>query len=285
MTTLKHSGITSLAIALVMAAGAAAQTTTGPEGFSFKGNPLGMTLAEFKVANPTAPCFTKQDIDAFGKYEGDLAMAGMKASMAQAKVDVLQSQLYAVKGKEAKAAAKDAINAAILDVKKAQDDLAYMQQHAPQKFPWAVGIDVQASDAIACSSASSAFYARPAEGDANPDGLKVGSAMASAVVYQFLKGRLYRLSVLFPAPVLNSIKDAFTTKYGEPTALAPDAYQNGFGASWKGANFAWISGHQEILLHEGPGNGPGQDSRNEFSDVTYDDHLLEPVAVKAATNF
>jgi hypothetical protein len=244
-----------------------------------------MTLEQFKAANPTAPCFTKQEIEAYGKYQGDLAIAGMKPSMAQAQVDVLQSELYAVKGKEAKAAAKDAINAAIVEVQKAKDALTYMQQHAPQKFPWAVGIGIQAPEALACSSASSEPFARSAKGDANPDGLSIGSTTATAVVYQFLSGKLYRVSILFPAAILKDIKEAFTTKYGEPASIASDDFQNGFGARWKGANFAWTSGSQAILLHEGPGNGPAQDSADTFSSVTYIDHALEPVPAKAATNF
>jgi hypothetical protein len=280
---------TTLAILLVAAAGATAQTTTSlaatsntPEGFSFKGNPLGMTLEQFQLASPTTPCFTKGQIDAVGKYLGDDARARIKPSMAQANVDVLQSELYAVRGKQDKAAAQDAINAAILEVKKSQDDLAALEQHAPRNFPWAVGLGVQGPNTVACSSASSIPFDRSPKNDANPDGLMIGSATAAAVVYQFLDGRLYRVTILFPAHLLSAFKDSFTAKYGESTVESPDDYQNGFGANWRGANFAWTHGSQRILLHEGQGNGPAQDT---FSTVMYIDHDLDPAPAKPVTNF
>jgi hypothetical protein len=70
----------TLLILLVAAAGVRAQTSTSlaaatgtPEGFSFKGTPLGMTLEQFKIANLTTPCFTFDDVAAPVKYKHDVA--------------------------------------------------------------------------------------------------------------------------------------------------------------------------------------------------------------------
>jgi hypothetical protein len=273
------------ALALIFTvAGAAAQTPSAPDGFSFKGNPLGMTLDQFKTNNPKSQCFTKEQIDAAVKNLGALAMASMKPAMAQAQLDVLQSELYAVQGKQAKLAAKGAINTAFLEVKKAQADLLAAQQ-TPQVFPWSVGLGIQGPDAVACSSSSSAPFAHSAGGDADPGGLKIGSVVAEAVVYQFLGGKLYKVSILFPSGLVDHMKEALMTKYGEPTAIAADDYQNGFGARWKGANFAWTSGTQVVLLHEGSGNGPGQEYSTTSGQLTYGDRSLEPIPAKVPTNF
>jgi hypothetical protein len=272
MTTFKRISITALAI-LVLEAGAMTETTK-PEGFSFKGNPLGMTLLEFKVANPRQPCFTQRDVSARKQYETAVAEARSKAEAAEANVTVLQTNFSYVRGKDAKAAALDAIRTAITDAQAAGLASGTLQGQAPPRVPEAIDFGYPASNETKCSS-----------GDNSLGALEIGSSKVSSVVYQFLNDKLYKVAILFPSVLAGSIKEAFTTKYGEPAALPPDAYQNGFGASWKGTNFAWTNGPQSILLHEGANNGPGQDYSATSGQVTYEDRSLEPAPAKAATNF
>jgi hypothetical protein len=59
MNTIKRITCIS-AMVLLVASTATAQIASASEGFSFKGNPLGMTLGQFKTNNPTTPCFTNK---------------------------------------------------------------------------------------------------------------------------------------------------------------------------------------------------------------------------------
>jgi hypothetical protein len=270
---------TTLAILLVAAIATAQTTTTGSlaagtERFTFKGTPLGMTLERFKVANSTTPCFTKNDVDAPLQYQTALAQARLKEATDQNNVLVLQSQFPYIKGKAAKVAASNAIRRAIQDAQNASAAVQSLQLHVPKSVPRTVHFVKLTADEIACSS-----------GDANQDALIVGSFHVSGVVYTFLDSKLFKVTILFPSGLVTPLREAFTTKYGPSTVLANDEYQNGFGARWSGANFAWTNGTQAILLHQGASNGPGQEHDARSGSLTYEDHSLEQVPVKAATNF
>jgi hypothetical protein len=141
------------------------------------------------------------------------------------------------------AAARDALHTAIRNLEHAEG-VAY----APKRIPWTVNFVNQTANEINCSS-----------GDDDQDSLKVGSFKVSGVVYRFVDSKLYKVTILFPSGLVAPVREAITAKYGGSTALAAEEYQNGFGASWKGANFAWTNGSQSILLHEGANNDPGQE--------------------------
>jgi hypothetical protein len=265
---------------------AAAQTTSTAEGYSFKGNPLGMNLEQFKAANPTTPCFTSSEATAAMDYQLALSTSRNTADKKRLAIFPLQLNVSMAKGKDAKVAAKAALDTGTLDAKKAQDAFVALQsQGAPKDAPWTVVIAHKAGEITCSSSASMAVSHFSGLGDASPDVLKIGAATASGVVYQFLNGQLYKIVILSSVAMVKDLKDAFAAKYGEPTTAAPDDYQNGYGARWTGANFVWTHGSQGIILHEGSANGPAQERTNYDSSVTYEDHSLEPVPVKAATNF
>jgi hypothetical protein len=274
MTTFRRVGIPFLVILLVAGAGSRAQTTSAPESFSFKGNPLGMTLADFKLANASTPCFTKEDVAAPMLHQIAVAQARSKAGTAKFNVTVLQSQFQYVRGKDAKAAATAALRRAMQDSDDAEVAVEALEDQTPKTVPWTLHSVMPASDGINCSS-----------GDDNQEALQVGSFKVSGVVYQFSNGRLYKITILFPSGLVLPVKGAFTTKYGESAVQAADDFQNNFGARWTGANFAWINGTQSILLHEGANNGPGGKYDAGSGSVTYKDRSLEPIPDKVATNF
>jgi hypothetical protein len=256
---------TALAILLVAAADATPQTSTSlaatsntPEGFSFKGNPLGMTLEQFKIANPTTPCFTFDDVAEPVKSQHNLEEAMLQEGIAQLHVKESQS-----------ATARDALHAAVR-----RAELAEGAVYVQKTVPWTVNFVNPTANEINCSS-----------GDDDQDSLKVGSFKVSGVVYRFIEGRLYKVTILFPSGLIAPVRRAFTTKYGAFTILATDEYQNGLGACWSGANFAWTNGPQSIRLHEGSNNGPGQEFEAGSGSVTYEDRSLEPVPGKTPTNF
>jgi hypothetical protein len=159
--------IPTLAILLVLAASARAQTTSpgrlaaDTESFSFKGNPLGMTLDQFNVANSTTPCFTKDDVGAPLKYQTALAEARLKEATDQGNVLVLQSQFPYVKGKSAKAAASDAIRTAIQDAQNASAAVQSLELHVPKSVPWTARFVKPTADETACSEDLAVFPGVP----------------------------------------------------------------------------------------------------------------------------
>jgi hypothetical protein len=73
-------------------------------------------------------------------------------------------------------------------------------------------------------------------------------------------------------------------KYGAPHKLKSDLYQNGFGATWRGENFAWGRGAQLIILNEGDAGGPAQIS-GDSSGVIVSPPLGPPETPKAPLYF
>lgn len=126
-------------------------------------------------------------------------------------------------------------------------------------------------------------------GVANPNGLIIADGPVSSVVYRFLGDRLHEIDIRFSARRYDSVRTAFQAKYGRPSEeLSPSVYQNTFGARWEGENAFWQKGTQSILLHEGSGNGPGQD---EFDSVfngcwaKIKDSSLEPLPEASTPDF
>jgi hypothetical protein len=269
-----------------VSAGVPAQTTSTPEGFSFKGNPLGMTLEQFKVSNPTIPCFTYSQSEEPPDYQQALFADEGIADGTLRNLIGLKINVRKAKGREAKAAAIIAYKAGVYGAKKAQTDLKALQDQGPlpDNVPWMVVISRKTNE-ISCSSSASMVVSQLSSlGDANPNGLTIGSTSANGVAYQFLGGKLYKVNIMCWSEVFTNLKEAFATKYGQPNATSTEDFQNAYGARWDGATFAWTKGSQAIALREGSGNGPAQDSKNSSS-VTYEDYSLEPVAVKVLTNF
>jgi hypothetical protein len=282
--TVRHlKFVTALIVFGGVAASASAQTA-GTEGFSFKGNSLGMTLEQFEIINPTTPCFTYSQSVEPPNYQQDLLADQGIADGTLRNLIGLKINVHKAKGRDAKTAAITAYNAGVFDARKAQTDLKALQDRGPLPYnvPWMVVSHRDANEITCSSSASMVVSQFSSYGDANPDGLTIGSTSANGVAYQFLNGKLYKVTISCWSRVFAKLEEAFETKYGQPTATSTENFQNAYGARWNGANFAWTKGSQVITLHEGSGNGPAQD---ENSSVTYEDHSLEPVVVKAMASF
>lgn len=98
----------------------------------------------------------------------------------------------------------------------------------------------------------------PSPADANQDLLVVTGLRLRRITYSFYHGRLYKISLTMSPAMFGRILGAFGEKYGVPHKLKSDSYQNGFGATWRGENFAWERGAQLIVLNEGSAGGPAQ---------------------------
>jgi hypothetical protein len=286
MTSLKSPyriSVAVLATIMIAASTATAQTIAATQGFSFKGNPLGMTLEQFKASNPETPCFTSSQVDAPMGYQPALVAAQNIADGARINLIGLKINVHRAKGKDAKKDAMLAYDVGVYNAQKAQAAfIALRDQGPPPDAPWMVLIAHKAGE-ITCSSCASMVVSQfSSYGDTNPNVLKIGSTSVNGVAYLFLNARLYKVVIMGNPEVFTNLKDAFTSRFGEPAATSSDEYQNAFGARWQGANLAWTKGSQAITLHEGSGNGPAQTS---MLSVTYEDQSLEPVPAKVTTDF
>ncbi len=108
-----------------------------------------------------------------------------------------------------------------------------------------------------------------------------------SVLYRLNHERLYRIDITFPAAAFVAIRWAFQAKYGRPVKTSDDSFQNGYGATWKGANVYWNSDAEDILLTEGSENGPAQDSLSTLhpSMALFMDHGNRPATEKQALDF
>jgi hypothetical protein len=93
--------------------------------------------------------------------------------------------------------------------------------------------------------------------------------------FDFYQGVLYRLSAAFPSAGFSLMRSAFAEKYGSPTNVGMQEYQNAYGAKSQGAVVVWDNGVSRIELTQ-------VSSSNDISAVVFTHSQLAAAAAKAA---
>lgn len=86
------------------------------------------------------------------------------------------------------------------------------------------------------------------------EGPTLAGQKTELLVYHFVDGALFRVTVLFPRKGYESVRDAFVTKYGAPDRSKTDELQNSFGAKFSSENLAWFDTTGDLNLQERVGN-------------------------------
>jgi hypothetical protein len=111
-------------------------------------------------------------------------------------------------------------------------------------------------------------------GAINPDGKVVAGFVVESVTYHFFENKLAAITMDFAPAVYEKIRSAFAEKYGKPSKVVHEDFQNGFGANWQGEVALWEQGTENVLLREGSGNGPAQNHWSPTSSATFFDSTL-----------
>jgi len=118
---------------------------------------------------------------------------------------------------------------------------------------------------------------------ANVQSLVVDRRQADHVWYRFYGGRLHEIDIAwFDASDFDGLSLAFETKLGVGDSSHNTYYQNGFGAHWAGKQEIWTSGTQGIILSQGAGMGPGQDSARRTLTIEFMDAAIQQQIVNDA---
>ncbi len=105
----------------------------------------------------------------------------------------------------------------------------------------------------------------PSPEGSNRELATVGGWRMNQIIYSFFNGKLYKISLWIPSATFNDLLSSFIQKYGHPKKLAPESYQNTYGAVWQGDNFRWDRGSQAVILNQNDGH---EDSRGEIRNLT-----------------
>ncbi len=93
----------------------------------------------------------------------------------------------------------------------------------------------------------------------NSDARYLAGKYARNLYYRFYRGKLYEINMQFSSIDAVDIAESFKQKYGTPTDIGYEEFQNGFGAKWKAPVYRWQNGSRQLSLHIGSGLGPGRD--------------------------
>jgi len=70
------------------------------------------------------------------------------------------------------------------------------------------------------------------------------------LMFAFVDGKLWDISAVFNQTDFETVKKAFTEKFGDPKSSESKVYQNAFGATFLGQILTWDNGTSTILLVE-----------------------------------
>jgi hypothetical protein len=112
----------------------------------------------------------------------------------------------------------------------------------------------------------------------NPLGKVVMGSEAFWVHYWFYKETLFRIEFAVRAADYKIVSFGLESKFGKPTEVGSEKFQNAYGAAWTGETLTWHDGSKSIYAFEGGGNGPAQDrmSLGNASMVSMVDSALGP---------
>jgi hypothetical protein len=83
--------------------------------------------------------------------------------------------------------------------------------------------------------------------------ITVAKVPVELFIYKFIDEKLYEMSFLLDHADFSTLQEAFTAKYGKPTASTTSVYTNGFGAKFSGDSLAWQNKVSSIALFERAG--------------------------------
>jgi hypothetical protein len=80
----------------------------------------------------------------------------------------------------------------------------------------------------------------------------IGGIPAKTIRYQFLKGSLYKIDVLFNKQGTQDLLNGLQAKYGQPTVSDLAHFENKFGAKFDTSHFVWKNKLSEIEFTQAP---------------------------------
>jgi hypothetical protein len=78
----------------------------------------------------------------------------------------------------------------------------------------------------------------------------IANCRVKYVSYGFIRDRLYSIYITFPEDCYDDVANGLARKYGKPTSVERNVYQNGFGAKFNGSKAHWLNGVSWLVIEQ-----------------------------------